>query len=148
MCMTDFIYLIGRLCSDPAFFCRRGFCFRSMVFVFVSRFLFSFHGFCFHFSVFVSRFLFSFHGYCFRFSSLLRCASLRVCSRIVFNLVYLVPYSWSHCTFSGFMVIAAPYQLLQIAWMFLIIRKATSALSRGKKPKLAVPVAAGGVKVD
>eukprot|EP00903_Cladosiphon_okamuranus_P020877 g19172.t1 len=57
-------------------------------------------------------------------------------SRIVFNLLYLVPYSWSHCTFTGFMIIAAPYQLLQIVWMFLIIKKAAATLSGGKKTKL------------
>ena len=62
--------------------------------------------------------------------------------------MYLVPYSWSHCTFSGFMVIAAPYQLLQLAWMFLIIKKAAATVAGGKKPKPAVPEATGGLKVD
>ncbi len=72
--------------------------------------------------------------------------------------MYLVPYSWSHCTFTGFMIIAAPYQLLQMVWMFLIIKKVTASLAGGKKKKKidedengdesAVPVAAGGVKVD
>ncbi|CAM9529037.1 unnamed protein product [Ectocarpus fasciculatus] len=56
-------------------------------------------------------------------------------SRIVFNFMYLVPYSWSHCTFSGFMVIAAPYQLLQVVWMFLIMKKVAASLTGGSKPK-------------
>ncbi|CAN0099442.1 unnamed protein product [Pylaiella littoralis] len=64
-------------------------------------------------------------------------------SRIVFNLKYLVPYSWSHCTFSGFMLIAAPYQLLQVAWMFLIIKKVAAGLTGGAKTP-----AISGVKAD
>ena len=61
--------------------------------------------------------------------------TLPFCSRIAFNLTYLVPYSWSHCTFTGFMIIAAPYQLLQTVWMFLIIKKVAASLAGGKKKK-------------
>jgi hypothetical protein len=44
--------------------------YKRTVFAFVSRFLLSFHGFCFSFTVFVfvSRCLLSFHGVCFRFT--------------------------------------------------------------------------------
>ncbi|CAM9719308.1 unnamed protein product, partial [Hapterophycus canaliculatus] len=60
-------------------------------------------------------------------------------SRIVVNFMYLVPYSWNHCTFTGFMIIAAPYQLLQVVWMFMILKNVANGLSgRGKKrPKIA-----------
>jgi len=46
------------------------------------------------------------------------------------------------------MVIAAPYQLLQMVWMFLIIKKVAASLAGGRKTESAVPVAAGGVKAD
>lgn len=64
-------------------------------------------------------------------------------SRIVFNFMYLVPYSWGHCTKIGFLIIAAPYQSLQVMWMFLIVKKATSTRRRG-----AGPVTTGTVKAD
>eukprot|EP00904_Undaria_pinnatifida_P005137 jgi/Undpi1/1753/HiC_scaffold_11.g05142.m1 len=64
-------------------------------------------------------------------------------SRILFNFVYLVPYSWGHCTKIGFLIIAAPYQSLQVMWMYLIIKKAMSTRRRE-----AGPVTTGTVKVD
>lgn len=43
------------------------------------------------------------------------CVCLLSCSRIVFNFAYLVPYSLQHCSLLGFVIIAVPYQLLQVS---------------------------------